>query len=512
MMRYGISNLIDLPRIQYLTDSFYSATGVPSSLISAAGTVVVRYGWQDICTDFHRKNSVTEMRCVESNTTQVRRDRAEVYKCLNGLMCVAAPVVVRGEHIASVKAGQFLLSEPKDEELKFFENQVRECGFEASAYFEALNRVPVISERRMEHVLKLLAQFAELLMKMCLNQLRQREISKPQSDDESEFTSAAGRKFDVIYALDSEGHITYVSPSLKRVLGYVPEEITGKHFSRLFSEGELPKAIRAFNDLMKGDAVEGVKLDMLRKDQTRAFVEFNMVPFIEADKVVKIQGIARDITEREHEVKEIERSREHFILVNQILRHDIVNNLSVIKSALRLYKNSMEEVLLGEVSDRVDKSLELVDRMAELESSISSYRGLRPCNLDDVIREVIANYPSVTFEVDGSCQVMADEVLSSVIDNIVRNAVIHGRAECISIGIEESGSMCDVRIADYGEGISDEIKEKIFDEGFVYGDTGHTGLGLHIVKKAMENYGGYVFIEDNEPKGTVFVLRLKTVP
>ena len=37
----------------------------------------------------------------------------------------------------------------------------------------------------------------------------------------------------------------------------------------------------------------------------------------------------------------------------------------------------------------------------------------------------------------------------------------------------------------------------------------HTGLGLYIVKKNMERYGGDARVENNTPKGTVFVLRLR---
>ena len=106
---------------------------------------------------------------------------------------------------------------------------------------------------------------------------------------------------------------------------------------------------------------------------------------------------------------------------------------------------------------------------------------------------------------------MADDSLSSVIDNIIRNAVNHGKADRITITTGKEGDLCEVRIADNGTGIPDEIKEKVFEEGFIHGDTGHTGLGLHIVEKAMENYGGYAYVEDNEPKGAVFALRFKMV-
>jgi len=106
---------------------------------------------------------------------------------------------------------------------------------------------------------------------------------------------------------------------------------------------------------------------------------------------------------------------------------------------------------------------------------------------------------------------MADDSLSSVIDNIIRNAVNHGKADRITITTGKEGDLCEVRIADNGTGIPDEIKGKVFEEGFIHGDTGHTGLGLHIVEKAMKSYGGYTWVEDNEPEGAVIILRFKMV-
>ncbi|MDD1770091.1 MAG: ATP-binding protein, partial [Methanomassiliicoccales archaeon] len=65
----------------------------------------------------------------------------------------------------------------------------------------------------------------------------------------------------------------------------------------------------------------------------------------------------------------------------------------------------------------------------------------------------------------------------------------------------------EVRIADEGIGIPDDVKPKIWQEGYKHGKGGQSGLGLYIVKKVMERYGGTATVEDNKPKGTVFVLK-----
>jgi len=50
------------------------------------------------------------------------------------------------------------------------------------------------------------------------------------------------------------------------------------------------------------------------------------------------------------------------------------------------------------------------------------------------------------------------------------------------------------------------LKEKIFDEGFTKGNSENTGLGLYIVKKALNSFGGNILVKDNNPKGALFIL------
>jgi signal transduction histidine kinase len=237
---------------------------------------------------------------------------------------------------------------------------------------------------------------------------------------------------------------------------------------------------------------------------------------------VAILNIAQDLTEvnekleveiaeRRQTERELETYREHLELINQILRHDILNDLTALKSALRLYGNSNDEKFLKEAPRYVDRGVETIRRMRELESLISSRKDLEFYDIKAVIKEVIGNYSSIEFTIEGKGQVLADKALGSVIDNIISNAINHGKTDRIDITIGKQENFCEVRIADYGIGIPDDMKEHVFKKGFRYGETGHTGLGLHIVKKAMESYGGIVHIEDNIPKGTVFVLKLKRI-
>jgi len=101
---------------------------------------------------------------------------------------------------------------------------------------------------------------------------------------------------------------------------------------------------------------------------------------------------------------------------------------------------------------------------------------------------------------------MEDEAISSLFDNILMNAVIHSDRERPEIHITAypTDNRVQVRFADNGPGIDDDREKKVFEPGFT--TRGNGGMGLYIAKHLMKRYGGRIWIEDNSPRGSVFVL------
>nr|QNO55076.1 hypothetical protein PBMGCBEP_00010 [Methanosarcinales archaeon ANME-1 ERB7] len=128
-----------------------------------------------------------------------------------------------------------------------------------------------------------------------------------------------------------------------------------------------------------------------KKNGVRFRVEITAAPIMSGGELKYYLANWVDITERKKREEELEAHREHIKLINKILRHDIINDLSVINSALRLYGRSKEEELLEEASVYVNKSVELINRMRELEIFISSHRGLKLYPVTEVLKEVLAS-------------------------------------------------------------------------------------------------------------------------
>ncbi|MFX0062099.1 MAG: ATP-binding protein, partial [Candidatus Hermodarchaeota archaeon] len=208
----------------------------------------------------------------------------------------------------------------------------------------------------------------------------------------------------------------------------------------------------------------------------------------------------------------VEDLNESLKIINSILRHDILNDLTVVRGYLDLYRKIGDVKLLERADESIIKSNDLIQQMKELEYLIfHNNESLQVYNARQIINSVVKTHAAsdVVFNIDGEGLVLADPTFTSVIDNVIRNALVHANTERIDITIDEQEDWCDIRIADYGIGIPDEIKAKIFEPGFKYGKTAHTGLGLYIVKKIIERYGGVVWVKNNLPKGSVFVLKLR---
>ncbi|ESP89966.1 signal-transducing histidine kinase [Candidatus Halobonum tyrrellensis G22] len=105
----------------------------------------------------------------------------------------------------------------------------------------------------------------------------------------------------------------------------------------------------------------------------------------------------------------------------------------------------------------------------------------------------------------------ANGMLGSVFRNLLNNAVQHNDADdplvVVDVGLD--GDRVTVRVADNGPGVPDDRKMEVFGKNEKGIDSSGTGVGLYLVHTLVSEYGGSVRIEDNDPRGAVFVVRLR---
>jgi PAS domain S-box-containing protein len=185
-IKYKLSDLVDISLLKQLLDSFYVATGIPYGLHDENHNIISGKGWQNICVQFHRVCPQTECRCQQSDIYILDHlhDGPYVgYKCMNGLMDYGTPIIVEGQHLASIFLGQFLHELPDEE---FFLRQAQEFGFDEATYMEALQRVPIIPEVRIESIMRFYSQLGQFLAIIGLKRKRQLELAEQVVKEQEE--------------------------------------------------------------------------------------------------------------------------------------------------------------------------------------------------------------------------------------------------------------------------------------------------------------------------------------
>jgi len=116
-------------------------------------------------------------------------------------------------------------------------------------------------------------------------------------ESEEKYRGLIERSFDLIFMLDLRGKIIYLSPACERMLGYSQDELLHAEIKTLLKETDHFSLDNAYTNILKHRSSVGLTLDVERKDERFATLEFHISPVFRNAKVIGVQGIARDITE-----------------------------------------------------------------------------------------------------------------------------------------------------------------------------------------------------------------------
>ncbi len=162
--------------------------------------------------------------------------------------------------------------------------------------------------------------------RMLASDIDKRELLEEKlRESEERFRLIAETSIDVIFQIDLDGFVGYSSPSIEQ-FGYASSEVKGTHFSNYFFSAGDPGPLDVFRQAISGESINQHELKFRRKDGTPGYCEINVTPLVKNDRVIGIQGIARDITNR----KKAEWEREK--LIEEL--KDAVANIKTLKGLI----------------------------------------------------------------------------------------------------------------------------------------------------------------------------------
>lgn len=344
---------------------------------------------------------------------------------------------------------------------------------------------------------------------------------------------------DGVITTDDAERVILMNPQAERMLGLKAKSIFGKYWfdvQPVEDEGgtRIPRTKRLVHRALKSRSIQTSSHRdthyYMRKDGTRFPVSVTASPVILKRKVVGVIEIFRDITEE----KMIDRAKSEFV---SIASHQLYTPLS----SLRWYTEMLLDGTAGEVPSEPKKLIDVIAqttlRMIELVAALLNVSRIdlgtfavepSPTNLSELAKAAEgeqrpqARARKVSVEVrcapDLPLIYVDPKLMRIVFDNLLSNAIKYtppGGRVSLTIGKGEgrfTKSML-ISVSDTGYGIPKNEQMKIFTKLFrasnaVKNVMDGTGLGLYTVKAIVERFGGTIWFESEEHKGSTFFVAI----
>ncbi len=245
------------------------------------------------------------------------------------------------------------------------------------------------------------------------------------------------------------------------------------------------------------------------------------------ENIIGYLGILHDISDRKQAETALREKNQLLDLILKLLSHDLRNHLNVLKGFTELATDAIERSDMNEIDESLTainvktgatlKLMEEVTNFLKAEDQLREQQLEKIC-LDEIIQLTVNQLQPEIEEKDISLDlhlprkpacVMANLAMNSVIFNLLINAIkFSPKKGKVQIILEDYHPSWRVSIIDEGPGIPNELKEQIFEPFVSFGEGSGTGLGLTIARTTIQSFIGSIWVEDNEPTGSMFVFEI----
>jgi PAS domain S-box-containing protein len=361
-----------------------------------------------------------------------------------------------------------------------------------------------------------------------------KEMETRLRDSEDRFRRIAETSADVIFQLDAQGRVAYVSPAVNRY-GYKPEAIIGTPFTAYVDHRDLAKAADAFERAASGNRTDMLELRLRYATGASYHAEVNVTPVKKHGAVVGIQGISRDITTRKSLETALRRTNTDLEAVNKELEAFSFTIANDLRAPLRTIEG-FTRAILEDYADRLDATAtDYFSRIQAATRRMDQYIGAMWTMSSLTRRELAENtvdLHAVAQEIAGDLQrrqperkadfVIADgarvrgdqEMLRIALENLLDNAwkfTDKRQPAKIEFGVAEADGKKTFFIRDNGAGFNMAFADKLFQPFrrlHTDAEFPGIGIGLAIAHHIIKRHGGRMWAEGEVGKGATFSFTL----
>ncbi len=303
------------------------------------------------------------------------------------------------------------------------------------------------------------------------------------------------------------------------------EECVGCHAGQAFSPGEIRGGISGGVPMKPLRAIErGTVLKLIYAHTALWTVGFFAL-LLGGRTLIRAEE-ARTAAELDLKVhaRELEESNRLKDLFTDIMRHDLINPTGIINCYADFILEREVDPRTRDFSVKIKHTASRLINMIDNASRFTHLKDADTVECEDldlgaVIEEAMLEMEeccsgagvALLYQGEGEYPIRANPMIGNVFSNLFSNAAKYAaEGERVEVGVEDAGALWNVTVRDYGEGIPEEEKERIFcrferlrKEG-VQG----TGLGLAISRHLVELHDGVIWAENHPGGGATFMVSL----
>ncbi len=323
---------------------------------------------------------------------------------------------------------------------------------------------------------------------------------------------------------DNEGMIVYANEKFCELVNYSSQELLGRTALSLISDETSRIIYEEATHERQSRKSSQYQVLVDKKGEGQLWVNANGFPYLDkAGNVIGSVGVVTDVTELMKTQLELRKKNNDLNVFFYKTAHDFKTPIASMQGLLECYsKDDNIEELLHYIRLCVKNLSTIVSRVSQL-SVIQQQKVITAeinCKeqLERLLRELENENPTfseieIRKNIESEKMVSELFLLNSILKNLIDNGIKYADTEknnpFISISIREDAGMYELIVKDNGQGIPQDIQEKIFDMFYRGNDKSKgAGLGLYIVKSAVEKLNGTISVKSGLKEGSEFTVLL----
>jgi PAS domain S-box-containing protein len=328
-----------------------------------------------------------------------------------------------------------------------------------------------------------------------------------------------------IVMLDSNFDVVQINKGFKEIFGYSNHDLIGEHLNDIIVPDDLMGEAEELNKSAREGRIDYFESHRLNKDRERIPVVIYALPIVDNGEYIGIYGIYIDIHERvgvEEELKVRNMELDHFVYkVSHDLRAPLASILGLINLSKLEDDRETQEYYVELMRVQVEKLDQFIHDILSHSKNLNLDVVTSEINFEEIIETCFSDLAYLdaasdinkTVNVSGAIFYSDKWRISEIFRNLISNAIKYSNPEStnkiVNISVAVDRKECRVIIEDNGLGIPEEYLPKIFDMFYRGTDISDgSGIGLYIVKNAIEKLEGKMDIKSESNVGTTFTITL----